>query len=361
MRRILTISGLLLPLACAGDGVPTDTDLGTTSGMTATETMSATGDGDTTTGDGDGSTGDGDGDGSSGDGDGSSGDGDGSAGDGDGSAGDGDGSSGDGDGSSGDGDGSSGDGDGSSGDGDGTSGDGDGDGTGCGNGIIETGEDCDDGALNNDLSGPCRTDCTMCECQGTNPTGTECSALGFSCGVLACDGCYYDTSACETVPVPTYTGPAAPDFGEHACWFPCQGFTDTTAAGEVPAAWGAGCDQTAFTKIRLVCGIDETVYRYIDIDKNIFLFSLAANPEAGLVSATGDQNETPFTLAVDGIWAEGTPPFVPTDTSWFGGQVDCVESSASLTVNNELCGREVANCFGQNIAVDRKLWVYAKP
>jgi hypothetical protein len=91
------------------------------------------------------------------------GDGDGSAGDGDG---DGDGDPGDGDGDRGDGDGDPGDGDGDPGDGDGDgdplgAGDGDGDGGNlCGNGIIELGEECDDG-IDNGPGQACMGDCTI--------------------------------------------------------------------------------------------------------------------------------------------------------------------------------------------------------
>lgn len=47
----------------------------------------------------------------------------------------------------------------------------------CGNGVIETGEDCD----------------------GTNLGGATCTSLGFSGGTLACSpSCTYDTSACTT-------------------------------------------------------------------------------------------------------------------------------------------------------------------
>jgi cysteine-rich repeat protein len=100
----------------------------------------------TETGDGDGDSGDGDGDGS--DADQGDGDGDGDQGDGDGDQGDGDGDQGDGDG------------DGDQGDGDG---DGDGDAAECGNGVLDPGEQCDDGTDNGDTFA-CLSDCTLNVC-----------------------------------------------------------------------------------------------------------------------------------------------------------------------------------------------------
>ncbi|MFO7563535.1 MAG: fibrinogen-like YCDxxxxGGGW domain-containing protein [Enhygromyxa sp.] len=184
--------GLLLP-AC-GDDSP-----GTAEGLSGAET-GGDGDGDAGDGDGDGETSDGDGE--TGDGDGDSGDGDGDSGDGDGDSGDGDGDSGDGDGDgdSGDGDGEPGDGDGEPGDGDGEPGDGDGDepqGV-CGNGIIEPGEQCDDG--NNSNNDGCLANCVEASCgdgfvnqgvevcdDGVNDgsyggCAANCQALGPHCG-----------------------------------------------------------------------------------------------------------------------------------------------------------------------------------
>ena len=69
---------------------------------------------------------------------------------------------------SGDGDGDTGDGDGDSGDGDGDPGDGDGDGDGdnpavCGDGVLDAGEECDDGVDNGDTFA-CLSDCTLNVC-----------------------------------------------------------------------------------------------------------------------------------------------------------------------------------------------------
>ncbi|MFO7566504.1 MAG: hypothetical protein R6X02_27930 [Enhygromyxa sp.] len=80
----------------------------------------------------------------------------------------------------GDGDPTTGDGDGDpatgDGDGDPTTGDGDGEPAGCGNGVVDPGEQCDGGNLN----------------------GWSCTDLGYAGGTLACDPvtCTYDASGC---------------------------------------------------------------------------------------------------------------------------------------------------------------------
>src|SRR5262245_22524726 len=116
--KLATLLAILAPLGCADDGTDGATTL-------VTETETGNGDGDGDTGDGDGDTGDGDGD--TGDGDG----------DGDGDAGDGDGE----------------------GDGDG---DGDGDAGVCGDGMVDMGEECDDG--NPDDTDACTNACLNAIC-----------------------------------------------------------------------------------------------------------------------------------------------------------------------------------------------------
>jgi cysteine-rich repeat protein len=233
----------------------------------------------------------------------------------------------------------------------------------CGDGYVHEGEEaCDDGVANNDLSGPCRTDCTTCDCQGTNPPpGTGCNDLGMDCGVLGCDGCSFDTSGCVDLTVPDYQGEPGPEFSNEECWFPCEGYLDTAAPDELTTQWGAGCDDPSFDHLRFVCGINDSVYRYIDVDKNVFTYLLAANPELDLISDARDHTGAAFTVIENAIYADGTPGHPHNGASWFGGNVDCDENSANLTVNNALCSWEVANCFGQNIAGQRYLWVYVKP
>ena len=80
----------------------------------------------------------------------------------------------------------------------------------CGNGIVEVGENCDEGVE----TALCDEDCTpvSCgdgvvnvsageECDGDELAGETCEALGFDVGVLACDrGCSYDASECYVPP-----------------------------------------------------------------------------------------------------------------------------------------------------------------
>ena len=98
----------------------------------------------------------------------------------------------------------------------------------CGNGIIDSGEECDGAALDGatcESAGfvggdiVCASDCTLdlsgcasgeCgndeveageECDGDNLAGQTCGDLGFEFGVLACDACLFDDSACSDVPM----------------------------------------------------------------------------------------------------------------------------------------------------------------
>jgi cysteine-rich repeat protein len=181
---LLAAATSLLILACSDDSP------GTEGGFTGAETS---GDGD------------GDGDGDAETGDSQTGDGDGEPGDGDGEPGDGDGDTGDGDG-----DGDPGDGDGEPGDGDGEPGDGDGEPQGlCGNGLIEPGEQCDDG--NNSNNDGCLANCTASSCgdgyvnmgvelcdDGVNDgsyggCAANCQSLGAHCG----DGQVNGPEACD--------------------------------------------------------------------------------------------------------------------------------------------------------------------
>ncbi len=83
-------------------------------------------------------------------------------------------------------------------------------GPGCGNGILEPGEACDDGTQNSDTEpNRCRTDCTAprCgdgvadtgeECDGLDLRGEDCSTFGLSNGRLRCGAdCLFDLSDCR--------------------------------------------------------------------------------------------------------------------------------------------------------------------
>lgn len=80
----------------------------------------------------------------------------------------------------------------------------------CGDGHVDPGESCDDGAANSD-SAPdaCRTDCrhSYCgdsvldsgeECDGNNLNSKHCTDFGGTTGVLGCNECVFDTSQCST-------------------------------------------------------------------------------------------------------------------------------------------------------------------
>lgn len=86
----------------------------------------------------------------------------------------------------------------------------------CGNGVIDTGERCDDG--NTSDSDACTSACqpARCgdgvvevrveQCDGFLPTTTNCGGLGFGAGTLVCSAaCQVDTSRCGAPLTPTST------------------------------------------------------------------------------------------------------------------------------------------------------------
>jgi len=81
----------------------------------------------------------------------------------------------------------------------------------CGNGILDKGEQCDDGDANSD-TGVCLTTCRtavcgdgfvdvgMEQCDQNNLRFQSCASLGFPGGTLSCSAaCTFDTSSCSPV------------------------------------------------------------------------------------------------------------------------------------------------------------------
>jgi cysteine-rich repeat protein len=119
--------------------------------------------------------------------------------------------------------------------------------TDCGNGVLDAGEECDDGNLDDDDD--CLSTCRLAtcgdgflnrlreECDGTNFGGESCASLGLGGGSLACTAsCTLDTSGCGGQPVPTAT-PAAtatptPDGGEPTATPTPDGGGATCQAGD---------------------------------------------------------------------------------------------------------------------------------
>ncbi|MEZ4427433.1 MAG: DUF4215 domain-containing protein [Nannocystaceae bacterium] len=229
----------------------------------------------------------------------------------------------------------------------------------CGDGYLYEGvEDCDDGGANNDETGPCRTDCTSCDCQGDDVGGMTCADLDdFSCGALACAGCDYDTSGCANPTPPDFSGEVGPDFSDDGCWLQCGGYFDQSNSEDIPTAWGANCEGADFSRVRLACGASVDSYRVITVEKNVFKDGLSGYPENGLISESIDQDGVSFSTS-NQIYAENNDP--NTGRSWWGAGNGCGESNTNTTINN-FCTYEASNCFGQGINGSRYLWVYVAP
>ncbi len=228
----------------------------------------------------------------------------------------------------------------------------------CGDGFIHTDvEECDDGGMNNDNTGPCRTNCTTCDCQGNDVMGMTCADLdGFACGALACAGCDFDTSDCSSPVPPDFNGEVGPEFDD-GCWLQCGGYLDMPGGDDVPLFWGEGCTGSDYNRVRIACGADVNNYRVITVEKNVFKDLLNAYPETGLISEFFDQDGTPY-MTQNQIYAEGNNP--NTGRSWWGNGSGCNENSLNTTINN-VCSWEVSNCFGQGLNGNRYLWVYVAP
>ena len=118
----------------------------------------------------------------------------------------------------------------------------------CGDGVLNLGEECDDGPLNDDSTpDKCRTDCTLPHCgdrvadtgevcDGSDLQGHTCTTEGFAKGQIACGpDCTLDLSGCWTCGDGFASGPEE-----------CDG-TDLR---------GLGCDQLGFRSGRLACKAD---------------------------------------------------------------------------------------------------------
>jgi cysteine-rich repeat protein len=137
----------------------------------------------------------------------------------------------------------------------------------CGDGVVDSGEECDDG--NGVDTDGCLTSCLTArcgdgfiragveDCDGSNLNGESCSSLGEQNGTLTCSStCDFDTSGCGGNPVPTVT--PTPVAGE-----PTATLTPTPAtSGESPTP-----TPTSTPTGGPVCGASETVV--LDLTVNI--------------------------------------------------------------------------------------------
>jgi hypothetical protein len=150
-----------------------------------------------------------------------------------------------------------------------------------------------------------------------------------------------------------YIGIEGPDFSADG-YRQCAGYFDTAGGpSDIPAKWAPDCREADDNETRLVCGLDLTNYRWIDISQNPWRDKLPAYPTIGWIT---DDNFGH--THKNQIYATGNDPDV--GQSWWGTGDGCSEFAANTTVNN-FCSWEASNCFGAGLTGDRYLWVYARP
>jgi cysteine-rich repeat protein len=174
-------------------------------------------------------------------------------------------------------------------------------------------------------------------------------------GESGCTSCGYGAAT-----LPGFSGERGPILPG---WTQCAGYLDTAAGDEIPdTGWGAACKVASYDSLRVACGPDLQTYRYIDVNKNVLRDGTVSYPDMDLISGTGDQNGTPFTVSENVIYATVATP-VDSESSWWGTASGCTESENGLFVSPaNICSNwEVSDCFGQNLSGDRHLWVYIKP
>jgi cysteine-rich repeat protein len=174
--------------------------------------------------------------------------------------------------------------------------------------------------------------------------------------VEQCDGGVGCDSECITHVVPNFAGELGPSLDG---WTQCEGYLDTEAGDELPSTgWGSACKVADYKQLLFACGDSLSHYRYIIVNGNLLRDGLPSGSELdGAVTGAFDQDGVAF--AADGtneIYANSsvTPD---SSTTWWYGPSGCNELANNLTINNS-CPWEVSNCFGQNLAGDRHLWVY---
>ena len=162
------------------------------------------------------------------------------------------------------------------------------------------------------------------------------------------------TNACKNNGIiPGFAGEKGPVFNGYQ---QCAGYLDTQAANEVPALWGKPCADNKWTKLRLACGKDAANYRYIDVKQNLFINLPNAYPMNGLITSAGGTVGN-FAVTDNTIYFSGNNVG---GVSWWHGGSGCSEGATNITLKNG-CTWEASNCFGQNLAGNRYLYVYVAP
>ncbi len=239
----------------------------------------------------------------------------------------------------------------------------------CGDGVVNDGEECDDG--NSAETDACLSTCedagcgdgfiqTGVEaCDGSNLNGASCESLGEGSGTLRCgSSCDFDTSGCGGGPVPTFTPTPTPGnvtptpTVEPSGGDPTPTPTSTTGGGPT-----CGSGETVVVDLTLSLAVggvqlqlgypasaripgtlsDQTVVDAVDFPPGL--------PSVNDEDTNGDQVDDRLSLAwvtsgsaVSGTFATVTFDCVEGQTAPSAGDLNCVVTSASDELGTDLQG-----------------------
>ena len=178
----------------------------------------------------------------------------------------------------------------------------------CGDGVVDKGEQCDDGNLVDEDGCTSTCEINVCgdglidqrvvnghqveDCEFVPPPGTSCRTLGFAEGTLACAAdCKFDTSGCSGVTPATPTPGPTPTGGEVG--------TPTATPGGVPATPTA----TATPGTGATCQDGQTVVVAASLDQPYagFTVNVAYPPASVNLPGSGANVADRVTFAVSGL------------------------------------------------------------
>jgi hypothetical protein len=190
-------------------------------------------------------------------------------------------------------------------------------------------------------------------CVNTQSDANNCGSCNNACpngqGCLA--------GVCSTRIVAGFNGQLGPDYSGSG-YKQCIGYLSQANKIDIPTTgWANACEGSGMKTLRVACGANANSVRYIDVGRNVFMTGLNGYPENGLITASN------FALTGGNVLYADTNNQPNDGRSWWATGGGCSEADPGLTINNLVgpCAWRVNNCFGQNLAGDRYLYVYAHP